>query len=171
LKVGLAGLALLSAATVYGAKTDSAEIYPTVSSQAAAPTLSIGTLSGGGNSGGSSSFRLASTVSQVAIGSGDYNGGQAFHGLWYVINGLAQIPCCGHYTGGFTGNANCDTEGRIDLVDVTTLIDYVYISHRELCCEANGNVNQSNGDMINLSDITRLIDFVYITHNPLPACQ
>jgi hypothetical protein len=79
--------------------------------------------------------------------------------------------CCGLYTGGVTGNTNCDLDGNRDLSDITRLIDRVYVSHTSLCCEANGNTDGSANGQIDLSDITRLIDFVYISHRELAACQ
>lgn len=165
------GFILFGSVVAFGAKGSSSEMLPSSVSQAEEAVLAVGTFSGGGNDGSSSSFRLASTVSQVAVGSGSYGDDQAYHGFWYVINGLASIPCCGLYTGGYTGNTNCDVEGRRDMIDITTLIDHVYISHRELCCRANGDIDPKNGELINLSDITRLIDHIYINKAETPFCQ
>jgi hypothetical protein len=81
------------------------------------------------------------------------------------------VNCCGIYTGGHTGNANCDEEGNITLSDITQLIDRVYISKQALCCEANGNVNGSPDGLLTLSDITRLIDRVYVSKGPTEPCQ
>jgi hypothetical protein len=79
--------------------------------------------------------------------------------------------CCGLYTGGFTGNTDCDQQGRRNLSDITRLIDRVYISQTSLCCEANGNTDGGSNGKINLSDVTRLIDFVYISHAEMASCQ
>ena len=79
-------------------------------------------------------------------------------------------PCCGRYTGGLTGNIDCDTEGKYALADITRLIDFVYLSKQPLCCNANGNLDGSSDGKINLSDITRLIDRVYLSRNPTVAC-
>jgi len=69
--------------------------------------------------------------------------------------------CCGTYTGGLTGNTNCDSDGKLNLSDITVLITRVYINpETELCCEANGDVNCDT--KLNLSDITNLITKVYI---------
>jgi hypothetical protein len=78
--------------------------------------------------------------------------------------------CCGVYTGGQTGNTNCDTEGKRNLADVTQLITRVYLTPEiPLCCEPNGNTNGI--DPINLADITKLIDYVYISHTETAPCQ
>ena len=78
--------------------------------------------------------------------------------------------CCGAYTGGYTGNANCDTEGKYNLSDITRLISRVYLDPGvPLCCEANGDVNCDT--KMNLSDITNLITKVYLDQDfELCAC-
>lgn len=79
--------------------------------------------------------------------------------------------CCGVYSGGFTGNANCSPDGKRNLADITRLIDRVYIGKSVLCCELNGNVDGDALDKINLADITRLVDHVYISKNETAPCQ
>ena len=81
------------------------------------------------------------------------------------------VPCCGGFTGGFTGNTDCDAQGAMNLTDVTALIDRIYLSKRPLCCEANGNVNGDSENLLNLSDVTALIDHIYLSKNPTAACQ
>ncbi len=84
--------------------------------------------------------------------------------------GDACEECCGFWTGGFSGNTNCSTDGKITLSDISTLIDRVYISKLALCCEENGNTNGSLDGEITLSDITRLIDKVYISKDQTASC-
>ena len=79
--------------------------------------------------------------------------------------------CCGRYTGGFTGNVDCDAGGKRNLADITRLIDRVYLSRSPLCCEDNGNVDGDFDRKINLADITRLIDNVYLSKAETAACQ
>jgi hypothetical protein len=80
------------------------------------------------------------------------------------------VSCCGLYTGGHTGNTNCDPAGNLDLVDITTLIDHVYLSKKPLCCPENGDIN-ANGLGPDLADIARLIDAVYLSKKPTEPCQ
>jgi len=82
-----------------------------------------------------------------------------------------QPTCCGVYTGGYTGNTNCDDQGKLNLSDVTALITRVYLSpSTPLCCEENGDVNCDT--KLNLSDITDLITRVYIdTDKELCSCS
>ena len=79
--------------------------------------------------------------------------------------------CCGRYTSGFAGNTDCDTGGLRNLADITRLINRIYISKKELCCESAGNVDGDVTDQVNLSDITRLIDHVYVSKEETAACQ
>jgi len=87
-------------------------------------------------------------------------------------NGIGDVceGCCGAFTEGMAGNADCSEDGKRNLADITRLIDRVYISKSELCCEENGNTDADTEDRINLSDITRLIDHVYISKNETGTC-
>jgi hypothetical protein len=79
--------------------------------------------------------------------------------------------CCGLYTGGYTGNTNCDTDGKRNLADITQLISRVYLNPgTPLCCEENGNTNGDPGGTLNLADITNLIDHVYISQAETAPC-
>ena len=82
--------------------------------------------------------------------------------------------CCGIYTAGITGNANCSDDGKLTLSDISRLIDYLYISKADLCCYAAGNTNGSWDDgecKVTLSDISRLIDVLYISKLPPAGCM
>lgn len=73
--------------------------------------------------------------------------------------------CCS----GTTGNVDCSAEEIPDIADITRLIDFLYISHNALCCEAEADVDVSGG-IPDISDITRLIDYLYLSHDPLAEC-
>lgn len=91
---------------------------------------------------------------------------------WYTYSrdDIVRFSCCGLYTGGYPGNTNCSTDGNINLADITRLIDLVYISKQELCCNENANTNSDQGGKTGLADIVKLIDHVYISKAPLPPC-
>jgi hypothetical protein len=80
------------------------------------------------------------------------------------------VSCCGRYTGGYTGNTDCSTDGKRTLNDITVLIDNVFILHGELCCPENSNVDGSTDGKTTLNDITRLIDNVFISHSESAPC-
>ena len=88
--------------------------------------------------------------------------------IYVYLNG--HPPCCGLYTGGYTGNTNCDSQGIRNLIDITTLIDRIYLSKRPLCCEENGNVNGDPDGVMNLIDVTSLIDHIYLSKEPTATC-
>jgi hypothetical protein len=67
-----------------------------------------------------------------------------------------------------TGNVDCDPDEEIDISDVTTLIDYLYISRRPLCCSHAANVDSQT--LIDIADLTRLVDRLYISFTSLPPC-
>lgn len=79
---------------------------------------------------------------------------------------LTLNVCCN----GYTGNTNCDIDGKVNLADITRLIDRVYLSKLPLCCEAAGNINGDIDLKLNLADITRLIDHVYLSKLPTSPC-
>jgi hypothetical protein len=93
------------------------------------------------------------------------------YGYLGVNNSCGAVTCCGQYTGGYTGNSDCSTDGKLTLNDITKLIDAVFITHAALCCPENGNVDGSTDGKMTLNDITKLIDAVFITHNPTAPCS
>jgi hypothetical protein len=84
--------------------------------------------------------------------------------------GDACDVCCGTYTGGMTGNADCSDDGKRNLADITKMIDRVYVTRADLCCEENGNTNGDIEAKINLGDITKLIDHVYVSKTETAEC-
>jgi len=95
---------------------------------------------------------------------------------WFIDDvSITGAGCCGLHTGGYTGNVNCDIEGRRNLSDITVLVNRVYIDPPPegsyLCCEENGDVNGDGKPNPNLSDITALVDHVYITQEQTAPCQ
>ena len=79
------------------------------------------------------------------------------------------VADCGGCCVGTTGNVNCDVGEVVDISDITRLIDFLYISHAELCCPEEADANGSGGDA-DISDITKLIDNLYLTHSALAPC-
>ena len=80
---------------------------------------------------------------------------------WFTFN----TGCCK----GTVGNVNCSEEEEPDITDITRLIDYLYLSHAQLCCPVEADANGSGGEP-DISDITKLIDFLYLSHAALPDC-
>ena len=119
---------------------------------------------------------MASECENYIWSGGVFTDARDFGFIWYPAFWLYGETercggCCGQYTGGITGNANCSTDGKYTLSDISRMIDFVYISKAALCCHANGNANASIDCKITLSDITKLIDAVYISKTPPAACM
>lgn len=85
--------------------------------------------------------------------------------------GDACQDCCGAFVEGLTGNIDCDVEGKRNLLDITMLINTIYIAHQPLCCEENGNTDGDPAGARNLADITRLIDLVYLSRTETAGCK
>ncbi|RME25065.1 MAG: hypothetical protein D6800_07995, partial [Candidatus Zixiibacteriota bacterium] len=77
-----------------------------------------------------------------------------------------QPPCCT----GSVGNVNCDPLDQVDVADLTTLIDHLFISFSPLCCRPEANINGDPMCMVDVADLTTLIDHLFITFKPLPQC-
>lgn len=78
------------------------------------------------------------------------------------------IPnCCA----GLTGNVDCDGADVTDIADLSTLIDYLYISFSPLCCKAEANCDGSLDGAVDIADLSALIDYLYISFTPVAACQ
>jgi hypothetical protein len=58
-----------------------------------------------------------------------------------------------------TGNIDCDSDNRVDISDLTRLIDFLYVSYLPLCCTSEANVDGLDG--IDAADITALIQNLY----------
>lgn len=126
-------------------------------------------LASGGGQGNVGGYLLGATVGQPCAGRATIGSLSLIVGFWQDF-GSADQECCGRYTGGETGNTDCDTEGERTLSDITILIGNIYITHAPLCCEANGNVDGDPEGELSLSDIIRLIDNIYINHTPCAPC-
>lgn len=110
------------------------------------------------------------TFSPASNGDPDYLAASGGMAELFVTKFTDEALCCGAYTSGLTGNADCSADGKRNLSDITRLIDRVYVSKKVLCCERNGNINGDLQEKINLGDITRLIDHVYISKSETAGC-
>ena len=155
---------------VFGAILAALILLPVATQAQETQQVTASVFSMGGSTGATSTWTVSSTVGQFATGSGNLGEGTVKHGFWAAGGGQLVQSCCGQYTDGFTGNIDCSQNGRIDLVDITRLIDHLFIGNPPLCCDQDGNINGSADGLITLSDITRLIDFVYISKKPTARC-
>ncbi len=81
------------------------------------------------------------------------------------VTKLNAYPCCI----GATGNVDCDAMGQVDVGDLTTLVDNLFINFTPLCCDAEANCDGIGG--VDVGDLTALIHNLFINFTPLAACQ
>jgi hypothetical protein len=58
----------------------------------------------------------------------------------------------------------------VDISDLTTLIDNLYITFTPLCCKEEANTDGSSDGFADISDLSALIDYLYISFTPPAAC-
>jgi hypothetical protein len=70
---------------------------------------------------------------------------------------------------GLTGNVDCSPGDGVDISDLSSLIDFLYITFTDPCCPDEANTDGQPG--IDISDLAALIDYLYISFTPPAACQ
>lgn len=69
---------------------------------------------------------------------------------------------------GERGNVNCDSNGDINLTDVSTLAAMLFVTFEPACCPEAADVT---GDGVtNLSDLTLLVNHLFLTFEPTASC-
>ncbi len=63
--------------------------------------------------------------------------------------------CCS----GYTGNVDCDPENRVDISDLTRLVDYMYVTLAPLCCVDEANIDGLDG--VDAADLIGLLNYLY----------
>ncbi len=72
---------------------------------------------------------------------------------------------------GIVGNVDCDLTESVDIGDLTTMIDNLFINFHLLCSYPEANCDGDPGINVDIGDLTALIDNLFLTFTPLPACQ
>ena len=81
------------------------------------------------------------------------------------VTKICNLNCCV----GATGNVDCSVGDGVDIGDLTTLIDNLFISFEPLCCTGEANCDGAGG--VDIGDLTVLIDNLFVSFASLPACQ
>jgi len=80
------------------------------------------------------------------------------HYALYIASG-----CCS----GITGNVDCDPENRVDISDLATLLDHLFVTFKPLCCDDEANIDGTDG--VDGSDLSWLINYLYWPVSVPPA--
>lgn len=112
---------------------------------------------GGENSGTSTNYGLAGTVSQTAVGTGGSTNYGLNHGFWQNFGGSSVICVPG----------DADESGAVDIDDVVYLIAYIFSGGPaptpDVCCgDADGSGN------VDIDDVVYLIAYIF-TGGPVPV--
>lgn len=72
---------------------------------------------------------------------------------------------------GVTGNINGDAEEKVDISDLSRLINslFIYVVP-QITCPDEWNVNGDSEGAIDISDVTSLVNHLFVTYEPLPPC-
>jgi hypothetical protein len=84
-----------------------------------------------------------------------------------VVVPLSAANCCL----GITGNVDCSPNGSVDITDLTTLIDHMFINMSSLCCIAEANIDGDSEGRVDIADLTQMIDFLFVNFAPMAACE
>jgi len=77
--------------------------------------------------------------------------------------------CLANSIDGNTGNVDADPGKGVDISDVGTLIDNLFISFTPLVCDASANIDGEGG--VDIGDIGALIDNLFINFTATKPCQ
>lgn len=88
-----------------------------------------------------------------------------------VENLLCAGDSCNSCCRGATGNADNDPDDIVDIRDLVTLINSLFITFEPLECPYEGNTDGDPDGIIDVRDLVALINSLFITFDPLPACQ
>jgi hypothetical protein len=83
-----------------------------------------------------------------------------------VTTGVVN-SCCS----GLTGNVNDDPADNVDIQDLTTLVNHLFVTFQELPCPAEANVSGDPEGNVDIQDLTALVNHLFVTFEPPAACR
>jgi len=118
-------------------------------------------ISSGGTEGASTSYKLAGTVGQTAVGFGSSEGYGLNHGYWQDFSG----GCCV-----IRGDVDHSGVLPIDIADLVYLVDYMFNQGPEPECFDEGDVDGSGVEPIDIADLVYLVDYMFNSGPAPPPC-
>jgi hypothetical protein len=89
---------------------------------------------------------------------------------WSPISNIAVATAPDDKCHGLVGNADCSPDGVIDITDIATVIDHLFLSLRPLCCPAEANVSGDPEGNVDITDVSNLIWYLFISASETPSC-
>jgi hypothetical protein len=90
-------------------------------------------------------------------------------------NAIVETPfpdetnCCLGDVGSIALVPDCSApDQQVDVTDIQLLIDHMFLTFTDLCCQKEGDVDQSG--TVDIVDLQLLIDHQFISLTPLPPC-
>lgn len=98
-----------------------------------------------------------------------FNGGVTDYFVMKI--GSPGSGCCS-VRGDIRTAPNCDTEGLVNLTDLTNLVNHLFVTFAPLCCLEEADVAPAIPDgKVNLTDLTKLVNHLFVTFEPLSPCD
>lgn len=145
------------------AKTETTSVKPqetstapqTPASPATGEQINWQVISSGGGRGSSTSFILATTIGQTAVGFGGSTNYGLRHGFQQAFGGGGG--CCDN-------RGDVDHSGGVDVGDLTYIVDYLFRGGPPPVCDESGyyaeaDVDNSGG--IDVGDLTYIVDYLF----------
>lgn len=79
--------------------------------------------------------------------------------------------CTGICCFGATGNVNLDPADVVNLTDLTTLINSLFVTFDPLLCLAEANTSGDEACEISLTDVTKLVNHLFVTFESTAPCD
>jgi hypothetical protein len=93
--------------------------------------------------------------------------------VWYDTLRHCGNCCLANSIDGRTGNVDCSPDKKVDISDLTCLIDGLYFWPYINCdcCPAAKNIDGDPSGGVDIADLSALIDYLYISFTPLALCH
>jgi hypothetical protein len=83
-------------------------------------------------------------------------------------NGIGDACDSGSCCVGVKGNVDCDPMNIVNLTDLTTMVNNLFVIFGPFCCPAEADLNGDGS--VTLTDLTILVNSLFVTFTPLPPC-
>lgn len=68
------------------------------------------------------------------------------------------------------GNVNCDPEDLVDLSDLLSLVNTLFLGGPPICCRSEANIDGDPYNVVDLSDVLVMANTLFVTSGTFPRC-